>query len=336
MQQAAIRFLSRWSPALADRTLSIGRQAYERGDYAAAAKEFLPLAERGNVIAQFNLGVMYHDGRGVPLDYQESVRWSRLAAEQGLADAQFNLSVMYAEGKGVEHDDKEAARWLRSAAEQGNALAQFNLGAMYLGDQGVPQDYKEAAKWYRLAADQGYEEAQFRLGTMYATGRADPEGRVFAEDLIQAHFWLSLASTRGNVGSIKTLEIVVREMTPDAITEAQRLGREWKPRTSAESALDVYKGEVARFFQTLNECTENVPAKEALAFLNRVDDLIDIGLFLGGAADDLVKTLRNVHHALAGEVGRAVPDAAEAQARINSLRELLRAPGLRKRPTRPK
>src|ERR1700686_2875709 len=121
--QPVIRFLSRWSPALADRTLSIGWQAYERGDYVTAAKEFLPLAERGNVIAQYNLGVMYHDGLGVPLDDKESVRWSRLAAEQGSANGQFNLSVMYATGKGVDQDDKEAARWLRLAAVQGNVLA---------------------------------------------------------------------------------------------------------------------------------------------------------------------------------------------------------------------
>ena len=43
----------------------------------------------------------------------------RARAEEGVAEAQFNLGVMYAEGRGVPQDDAEAARWYRLAAEQG-------------------------------------------------------------------------------------------------------------------------------------------------------------------------------------------------------------------------
>jgi TPR repeat protein len=316
--------------------LLIGQQAYECGDYAKAAKEFLPLAERGNVLARFNLGVMYHDGRGVSPDDKEAVRWSRLAAEQGYADAQFNLSVMYSTGKGVAQDDKEAARWLRLAAEQGNALAQFNLGVVYRDGRGGTQDDEQAMKWLRLAAEQGYVNAQYTLGEMYLTGRADKEGNALMESLVQAHFWLSLATTGGNLNSIKAREVVVSHMTPEAITEAQRLEQEWTAKTREESALDVYKAEVAEFFRTLNQGPSNVPTKEMLGFLNRVDDLIDRGVVLGGAGEDLVKTLRDVHHALASELERAVPEVGGLQAEVNAGRELLRALGLRKWLARPK
>ena len=84
-------------------------------------------AEQGDAYAQFNLGIMYAKGQGVPQDDKEAVRWVRAAAEQGNADAQFNLGIMYAEGQGVPQDDKEAVRWVRAAAEQGNTDAQFNL-----------------------------------------------------------------------------------------------------------------------------------------------------------------------------------------------------------------
>ena len=57
--------------------------AYNRGDYETALKKFLPLAEQGNASAQYNLGVMYANGRGVPQDYAEAMKWYRLAAEQG-------------------------------------------------------------------------------------------------------------------------------------------------------------------------------------------------------------------------------------------------------------
>ena len=70
-------------------------------------------------------------------------------AEQGNAVAQFNLGVMYANGQGVPKDDAEAARWYRLAAEQGHDGAQVNLGIMYDNGEGVPKDPAEAVRWYR-------------------------------------------------------------------------------------------------------------------------------------------------------------------------------------------
>ena len=55
--------------------------------------------------AQFNLGLMYDKGEGVPQDDAEAVRWYRLAAEQGHAEAQANLGWMYDAGRGVPQDD---------------------------------------------------------------------------------------------------------------------------------------------------------------------------------------------------------------------------------------
>ncbi|MBM3508219.1 MAG: SEL1-like repeat protein, partial [Alphaproteobacteria bacterium] len=60
-----------------------GLEAYGRGDYAAALKEWRPLAEQGDAIAQALLGFMYAEGQGVPQDHAEAVKWYRRAAEQG-------------------------------------------------------------------------------------------------------------------------------------------------------------------------------------------------------------------------------------------------------------
>jgi len=68
-----------------------GCDAYERGDYDTALKEFRPLADQGDPLAQATLGLMYAEGEGVAQDYQEAVRWYRLAAEQGHASGQFSL-----------------------------------------------------------------------------------------------------------------------------------------------------------------------------------------------------------------------------------------------------
>ncbi len=89
----------------------------------------------------------------------------RALAERGDAAAQFNLGVMYATGRGVPEDDTEADRWFRLAADQGNAAAQYDLGLRYDNGEGVPQDYAEAILWYRLAAEQGGARAQLNLGS---------------------------------------------------------------------------------------------------------------------------------------------------------------------------
>ena len=73
-----------------------GLRAAQSADFATAFKEWMPLAERGNLSAQFNIAAMYEDGKGVTQDYKEAFNWYRKAAEQGVAHAQHNIAVMYA------------------------------------------------------------------------------------------------------------------------------------------------------------------------------------------------------------------------------------------------
>lgn len=136
-----------------------GVEAYEKGDYAVALKEFKKSAEQGNANAQFNLGLMYSEGRGVPKDDSQAFVWYTKAAEQGDASAQYNLGVMYHEGQGVPQDYAKAMSWYLKAVEQGHVSAQNNLGNMYAKGEGVPQDYKIAYILFNLAASKGSDNA---------------------------------------------------------------------------------------------------------------------------------------------------------------------------------
>ena len=97
-----------------------GVDAYDRGDYATALREWTLAAEQGHTFAQYNLGLMYDNGRGVPQDYALAVKWYTLAAEQGHAIAQKNLGVMYYNGEGVLQDYVYAHMWWNIAAANGN------------------------------------------------------------------------------------------------------------------------------------------------------------------------------------------------------------------------
>jgi TPR repeat protein len=172
--------------------VSVGQQAYDKGDYAAALKVFQPLARQGNPDSQNYIGILYHNGQGVPRDYKEAAKWYRLASKQGNSYAQNNLGILYASGSGVPQDYTEAAKWYRLAAEQRNPDAQDSLGGLYEQGQGVPQDYKEAAKWYRLAAEGGNQPAQLNLGEKYLEGEGVPQ------NYNEAIRWFRQAAEQGN------------------------------------------------------------------------------------------------------------------------------------------
>jgi TPR repeat protein len=144
-------------PAWAD--FQAGMEANTRGDYTTALREWRPLAEQGDALAQYNLGVLYRKGRGVPQDDVQARQWYAKAAAQGQAKAQFNLGTLYFNGEGAQKDYQQALRWFRLAADQGEALAQTKIAIMYDEGQGVPQDIVQAYKWYSLAATNGDKSA---------------------------------------------------------------------------------------------------------------------------------------------------------------------------------
>jgi TPR repeat protein len=146
--------------------LSSGTQAYERGDYAGAIREYGKAGARGQYIA----GLFYYNGSGVSRDMKQAALWLKKAAEQGHSGASYLLATMYEGSKGVRKDNREAVKWYRNAAVTGNADAATRLGFMYRDGKGIAKDSKEAVKWFRNAAAHGRVEAQFALGMMLENG----------------------------------------------------------------------------------------------------------------------------------------------------------------------
>jgi len=113
-------------------------------------------ANKGHTKAQYNLGWMYKDGKGVLQDDKQAVKWYRKAANQGYAEAQFNLGWMYAKGKGVQ-SDKKAMLWYEKSALQGIPQAAYNLGLMYtLDNNATVKDRDKAFYWLNKAEENGW------------------------------------------------------------------------------------------------------------------------------------------------------------------------------------
>ena len=87
----------------------------------------------------------------VPKDYVKAFKWFRLAAQKGDVSAEYSLGLMYYKGWGIPKDDALAYKWFRLAAQKGITRAQYNLGVIY-ASRGVPKNYVEGYKWLSLAA----------------------------------------------------------------------------------------------------------------------------------------------------------------------------------------
>ncbi|MDR4466703.1 MAG: sel1 repeat family protein [Nitrospira sp.] len=101
--------------------------ALRRGDFRVAAALFIPLAEKGDDRAQYNLGLLYASGLGVMHDFKAAMKWHRLAAGQGHAGAQNALAQMYAKGQGVPLDSVRAHMWYSVAIESSMAGSKEEL-----------------------------------------------------------------------------------------------------------------------------------------------------------------------------------------------------------------
>lgn len=165
--------------------------AYNKGDYATAAKEFRPYAENGQATAQYILGWIFQNGEGVARNDTEAMKWYAKAAEKGNADAQYALGAYYMSGPA--RDDAKAAHWLRKAADQDRAPAQYLLGYLLSRGEGVTHDDTESTNWYRKAAAKGYADAQYAYGLALGTGTG------VAKDEIESNTWLAKAAEQGQV-----------------------------------------------------------------------------------------------------------------------------------------
>ncbi len=166
-------------------------QGVEQSD-EKAFEWFKKSANGRNEQAQFNVGLMYHKGQGVEQSYEKAFEWYKKSADNGNAQAQLNVGVMYRKGEGVEQSDEKAFEWFKKSADNGNADAQFNVGVMYRKGEVVEQSDEEAFEWFKKSADNGNADAQFNVGVMYR------KGEVVEQSDEEAFEWFKKSADNGN------------------------------------------------------------------------------------------------------------------------------------------
>ena len=167
--------------------------AAEQERFRTALEWLTEAADAGRVHAQYELGKIYRDGRGVEKDALLAAAWLTRAAEQGSDAASYALgALLLTGGEGLAKDILSALNWLRRSAEDGNQYAQYRLGRLLLRGEDAPREIEEAVRWLTASAEQGNRYAQYALGKLYLMGKEvprDPEAAVR---------WFTLSAAQGN------------------------------------------------------------------------------------------------------------------------------------------
>ena len=239
---------SKWLPFLPGVALltMLAGCATGGGEQASQPAQIETRAGKGDARAQTELGLVYLNR--VPPDYNSAAIWFLTAARQGYAEAQWNLGMLYAKGLGVPKNDTVATNWLRLASEQRWPGAQpaatsapavrpstpqasrdellwslraaensdAEVGKGFVIGEGMPQNYREAFKWLRGAAENGDAEAQYFLGRLYSKGIGT------RPDFVEAHKWFNLAAAQGYAAAARARDSLNRIMTREDVDAAQR------------------------------------------------------------------------------------------------------------------
>ncbi len=150
--------------------LEDGFQAFSTGNYEQALRLWLPLAEKDNADAQYNLGILYMKGLGVEKNLKTAFIWYKRASANGHTDAMYNLGTMYNKGKVIYRSPKDANKWWLKAAERGNAAAQVNIAGDYAYGRNLGKDVDKAISWWKKSAQQGNKDARAALHKTYSEG----------------------------------------------------------------------------------------------------------------------------------------------------------------------
>ena len=169
-------------------------------------------AEAGDAEAQFKLGALYANGKGVAQDSKQAMHWLRAAAKQGWVAAMTLLGWCHARGEGFPLDPGKSHHYYSAAAEQGDPDAMCALGDLYQhGAGGIEPNPQAMLYWYQQAAQQGHPKAQYMLGTLLASGQGVTQNDEAAFQ------WLTLAIINGSEAAQKELAMLSARTDGDTL-----------------------------------------------------------------------------------------------------------------------
>ena len=155
-------------------------ELYKNHDFSKAFELFQSEAEKGNILATFDIGKMCRNellgNENIPKadEYFQKALQDFLTLESTAKRlkpyVQYRIGKMFALGLGTEQDYTKAFGWFEKSAAAGNKFAQYSLGNLYFFGNGVAQNYEKACEYYKLSADQDNAYACYEVAKMLRDG----------------------------------------------------------------------------------------------------------------------------------------------------------------------
>ena len=234
-----------------------------KGDRAALESLLEMARRRRDADAEYALGIMAYEGRGLERNSKQAFQLMERAAAKGHAEASNILGYFYEHGIGTGMDMTHALAAYRKGAEGGSARAKTNLGWLYEQGTGVAKDASTAADLYKQAADLGLAAAHANLANLYETGNGVAKNPIIAIALYERALAGGVSSAalrlgrlleeRGNLGEATSQYVTAaKAKVPEADLAAGRLlvaaanprrnvgqGIAWLEQAAAREQLDA-------------------------------------------------------------------------------------------------
>ncbi len=177
---AAIKYYIKWNDQYKKACKLIYGKDAKLNDFKKAGQLLLSESQRGNVLADFDLGKLYStDKLGERNEEMSVAKYTR--ALQGFLRiepnskklkpyVQYRIGKMFCYGLGTEQDYQKAFEWFERSAKQKNKFAQFSLANLYYYGSGIEKDLSQAFLWYQRSSSQGQPYAAYSIAQMYRYG----------------------------------------------------------------------------------------------------------------------------------------------------------------------
>lgn len=183
-------------------------------NYDRAAAWFAEAAYNNVANAQYNLGVLYHQGLGVKADTQKAIQLYRVAASNGHPEAEYNLGIAHIEGVGADYSPRLATRYFEKAAAGGIVEAAYNLGLIEENGLVGQANPDEAVFWYKTAADEGNGQAKQALLQL------QKERKLTDQDIARIHNRIAVLKPNAFQPKEISEQIRPKVVKPEAIAAA--------------------------------------------------------------------------------------------------------------------
>lgn len=184
---------------------------------ASTVDYYLPLAEAGNVEAQYLLGLGYERGLAEAVDRRAAARWYRQAADAGHAKAAYRLALLLLRGDSVAEDSSGAYQYFTQAAKSEYPEAYYYLGYMYERGLGVSINEATALHHFEKAAELGLVAAMKAAASLHVRRSGNER------DIPKAWYWLNSAASGGDAEALDMKGKLEGMMSPAMLEQARSM-----------------------------------------------------------------------------------------------------------------